>query len=59
MIIQPNIPLFDKIDYSTAILPSFPTSSKIVEYNTDNGEITFTFTYDNSLNTNQNMTILF
>lgn len=56
---SPNIPLFNTIDYETTIKPNFPIATRNTVYDPKTGEITFTFTYDEPLNTKDDMSVSF
>jgi hypothetical protein len=57
--LYPVIPIFDTVNYSECFLPNFPIADSTVSYDPSSGLITYTFTYDKSLNTDTSMTIAF
>lgn len=58
-ILSPAIPIFGTVNYSEAFVPNFVVSGSTVDYNPETGEITYIFTYDKSLNTDNNMSVTF
>jgi cysteine-rich repeat protein len=55
----PTIPIFNTIDYSTSFVPNFPVSKSSVVYDPATGALTYTFDYNQPLNTDTNMAMTF